>query len=81
MPTTNTERSASAPRAPHQAVDAGRRVAATASSARGKQQPEGGGERRWHAEVDDGLPGAFAVGELGHASYGEDQGQQQPRDE
>src|SRR5918994_6072554 len=41
MPATNTERSASAPKAPHQAVDAAKRDAATASSARGSSSPRG----------------------------------------
>src|SRR5215217_3652409 len=49
MPTRNTERSASAARAPHQAVDAGKRVAATASSARGRSSPSG-------AASDEGRP-------------------------
>src|SRR6266480_4821417 len=41
MPPTNSSRSASAPRAPHQAETVGMSPTATASSARGKSTPKG----------------------------------------
>src|SRR5215207_5026358 len=37
----------------------------------GQQQPERGGEGRWHSEIYEGLPRASAVGEFGCARYGE----------